>query len=292
MHKPFGPTLNVTFFWNRPWLSLGPGWAALAGALAAGIPGVNASTFSFLLLLWLLADPLLGTVWQLFVNQGLWRQIVHAKLPQPPGQGFLVPYAQPGSVAGRVVVRVRQYQRWLHEDPTGIRTQLITVLLAALLALLAGLYLHPAVFWLVFLAIGLSWVAGFRPYNLAATGGGRLQSVVEFLLPWSMGLILWQQPSLLGVLVGIPFWVVYLGGLRMLGDHHRADWLYFGGQLVVVLLLLGFHHLTAAAIVLVLLLVQSIVYHSFQQPQLFLSHVQRYMVFEIVVAALTIGWAV
>jgi hypothetical protein len=146
-------------------------------------------------------------------------------------------------------------------------------------------------FWLVFLAIGLAWIAGFSPYNLAAAGGGRLQSVVQFLLPWNMGLILWHQPSLLGMLVGLPFWIVYLGGLRMSGNHHRAHWLYFSGQLVVALLLLGLHHLAAATIVIVLLLVQTIIYRTYQRPQHFLPHVQRYMVFEIVVVALTIGWA-
>lgn len=272
-------------------MSPGPGWAALAGAVAAGFPGLNAGTFASLLLLWLLADPLLGTVWDLSVNKGLWRKVIQAKLPPPPTRGFVIPYAQPQSVAGRMAVRIRQYQQWLHEADVGIRTQLTTVFLAAPLALLAGLYLQRAIFWLVFLAIGLTWIAGFSPYNLAAAGGGRLQSVVQFLLPWSMGLVLWQQPSLTGMLIGIAFWSVYLGGLRMVGNHHRAYWLYFGGQLVATLLLLGLHHLAAAAIVTVLLLVQLIVFKAYHRSPGFLPLVQRYIVFEIAVVALAVGRA-
>jgi hypothetical protein len=163
-------------------------------------------------------------------------------------------------------------------------------LLTSTLALLVGLYLHRAIFWLVFLAIGLTWIAGLSPYNLAAAGGGRLQSVVQFLLPWSMGLILWQQPSLVGALIGLAFWSVYLGGLRMLGNHSRAYWLYFGGQLVVALLLLGLQHLAAAAIVTVLLMVQLIIFKAYHWPPNFLPRVQRYIVFEIAVVALAVGW--
>ena len=291
MQKPFGYALNISLSWNRPWLSLGPGWAALAGAVVAGFPDLNAGTFSSLLLLWLLADPLLGTVWDLFVNQGLWREVIQAQLPPPPSRGFLVPYAQPESIAGRMVVRIRRYKQWLHEDSKGVRAQLTTILLATTLALLAGLYLHRAIFWLVFLAIGLTWIAALSPYNLAAPGGGRLQSVVQFLLPWNMGLILWQQPSLVGMLIGIAYWIVYLGGLRMLGNHYRSCWLFFGGQLVIALLLLGLHHLVAAAVVTVLLLAQMIVYKAYHCPLDFLSRVQRYIVFEIVVVALAVGWA-
>lgn len=290
MQRSFGHILQFSLLPSRSWLSLGPGWAMLAGALSTGYSQLDLKGIMPLLGLWLLVDPILGTLWELAGPQGLWRAFKQTQLPPPPRHGFWLPYAQVGSPAGRLVVKLRRYQAWwqTHFWPeSGDRAA--TFGLGLVLALLVGFFLNLTIFWLTLLAIGLTLLAGHGSPELTAPGGGRLQSLVQFLLPWAMGATLPAALTPLSFIVALCYWTVYLAGLRMWGNHHRAELLFFAGQIAAVVLLLALRLLLGAAIASVMLLTQVIIHTKFNQPADFLARVHPYLIIAIVATGFALG---
>lgn len=290
MNRPFGHTVKISFSLSRTWLSLGPGWAALAGAVAGGIVDFELALILQLVALWLLVDPLLGTLWELSVGQGLWRHVTRAQLPASPARGFSLPYARPHTPGGDFVLLVRRYRLWWRRAYwPEFGGQVVTFGMGLVVALLLGLLFNTTVFWLVVLAVGLILLAGLRPSNLASRGGGRLQSLVQFLLPWLMGAFIWPPAGTAVLLAGGCYWTVYLGGLRMLGGHHRAELLFFLGQTAVIFILLALQLLPGAAILSVLLLAQWLTKTQYSHAAEFLPKVQLYLVAGLLAAGLSLG---
>lgn len=290
MHSPFGSSFKLILTPVRSWLSLGPGWTLLAGVLSTGAVPLKLATLMQLLTLWLLVDPILGALWELVGVQGLWRSLVPGQLPPPPRYGFTLPYARSRSVAGRLVIRVRRYGVWWREQFWPEQgNQFMAFFLGSGLALLMSLALGRTIFWLTLLALGLIAVAGLAPADLSAPEGGRLQSVVQLLLPWVMGASLWSALTPPSLVLVVCYWVVYLGGLRMRGGHHRAEILFFFGQAAAIILLLAQRHLPGAAILTVLLVTQQIIKTKFNQPAEFLPKLQPYLVVSLLVAGWSLG---
>ena len=290
MLQPFGPTLKLSLASTRSWLNLGPGWAALAGALSTGWPDLRLIPLLQLFGLWLLVNPILGTMWELAVQQGLWRSLRPGQLPPAPARGFFLPYAQPGSPAGRFVRHMRRYRVWWREHYwPEYGDKVITFWLGAGLALLLSLALTPAIFGLTCLALGLTILAGQDSSDLSTANGGRLQSVVQLLLPWAMGATLWSTLTPLSLIVAICYWVTYLGGLRMLGGHRRANLLFWLGQAVAIFILLALQLLAGAALISVFYVSQAILRTKFTHPPDFLQKTQPYLVLSILTAGLALG---
>ncbi len=291
MEQPFGHTLKFNLSSSRFWLGLGPGWAAIAGALAVGIPGFKVSVLLQLIGLWLLVNPILGTLWVLSVQQKLWQEVIRANLSPPSSRGFYLPYAQATSLGGRLILLLRCYRFWWGQQYWPVyRGEVITYGIGLILALTLGLAFNMTVFWLVILAISLTLLAGLRPYNLAARNGGRLQAVVQFLLPWFMGTLIMDNPlTPLVALIGLCYGSVYLGGLRMLGQHQGATLLFFGGQVTSIFLLLANRILPAAAILSVFLLAQLLLKTDFADAADLLQKVQVYLILGLLVTAVGVG---
>ena len=218
------------------------------------------------------------------------RQVTQAQLPLSPVQGFDLPYAQPESVGGQFVLLFRRYRLWWINSywPT-FGNNITTFTVGLVLALVIGLVLSPTVFWLVVLTIGLTLLAGQRPPDLSLMGGGRLQSIVQFLVPWLIGALVWPALSLFSLIMAICYWVVYLGGLRMLGRHNRAEYLFFLGQIGVIFLLLALRLLPGAAILGVLVAAQLLIRARFSHPPDLLQKTQPYLLFGLLVAGLSLG---
>lgn len=290
MSQLLGPTLTFKLARRRTWLSLGPAWAGLAGAAASEAAQFELNHLLSLLGLWLLVDPILGTLWELAVTEGLWRDIGQARLPMPPRHGFFLPYVQVGTPGARLVLHLRRYQRWWQTDYWPERGhQIVTFGWGAGLALSLSLLLGRPLFWLTLLALALICLAGQSPSDLSGPHGGRLQSIVHFLLPWAMGAALWAELNPLTLLLAICGWATYLGALRMIGRHQRADLLFWGGQVAALLLLLGLRSLVGAAILAVLLIGQSQLKARFDSPAGFLAKVQPYLITAVVVAGFALG---
>jgi len=288
MQQPFGHTLKFRLLLSPGWFSLGPGWAAIAGALSTGQGNFNYSHLLQLVGLWLLVDPLLGVLWELAVQRQLWRQLVEAQLPPAPRYGFSLPYAQPGSPGGQFVLYVRRYRLWWQELYwPQFGDQVATFFLSALLALAIAIALRAAIFWLTVLAIGLILFMALKPAALADAGGGRLQTIVQLFLPWLMGILLWSNLAPFSLALAVCYGLVYLGGLRMVGGHRRAEWLFFGGQIAVILLLLGVRLLPGAAVGAALVVAQLLLKAHAGQAAAFLEKAQPFLIF----GALAAGWS-
>lgn len=285
--QPFGSTLKLTFTPAGSWVSLGPGWAVLAGALSGGQLEFSFTKTLQLLALWLLVDPLLGSLWDLTVNRRIWHTPGQAVLPPAPRGGFYLPYAQPDSPAEYGIMWLRRWWQelyWPKQSPG-----CLTVILGAGLALLISFSLNWTLFQLVLLALGLSLLAGQMPSELSTAHGGRLQSVVQLLLPWVMGVVLWSNLTEPGLLLALCYWISYLGGLRMLGQHHRAEWLFWLGQAAAMLLLLALRQLPGGALLGVLLAAQYLIYSKFNSPVKFLAKAQPYLVAGVLIAGWSLG---
>jgi hypothetical protein len=291
IQSPFGSILKLNLTPARSWLSLGPGWAAIAGALAAGQFGFTLAALLPLVSLWLLVDPLLGMLWELTVTQELWRSLLPQQWPVPSRRGFFVPYAQPKSPAGRLSLRLRRYRRWWDDTFWPEHgAQLAAVGLGLALALLLSYTLSPTLFRLTLLALGLTLLAGLTPTHLTMPEGGRLQSVVQLLLPWVMGVTLAGSSLTLPELaLAVCYWVTYLGGLRWLGGHARANWLFWAGQMAALTLLLTLQMLPGAALLGVLLAAQALIQTKFNHPADFLAKAQPYLVLSVLIAGGAFG---
>ncbi|NJN93890.1 MAG: hypothetical protein HC875_07260 [Anaerolineales bacterium] len=163
--------------------------------------------------------------------------------------------------------------------------------LVAGLALLISLSFNGTLWWLTLLALGLIILAGQTQPDLAAPEGGRLQSIVQLLLPWVMGVIIWSKLGPLTLALGVCYWVTYLGGLRMAGRHHRAEILFFLGQIAAIMLLLALRWLPGAALVGALLVGQFVVKTKFSQPADFLAKAQPHLILSLLVAGWSLGQA-
>jgi hypothetical protein len=290
VQRSFGHSLRLSLSPAHSWFSLGPGWAALAGAVSTGSVELDWAGLLKLAGLWLLADPLLGALWELAAPLGLWRNAGGVYLPPAPARGFYLPYTQPGSAAGRLLKRWRSYRLWWagHYWPEN-GDKLVAYGVAFALALLIALSLNAALFWLTLLAIALALLAGQSAPRLASPEGGRLQSVVQWLLPWFMGVFLWAGPSPAGLALAVSYWAIYLGGLRMLGRHRRAKLLYFWGQAAVCVVLLALRLLPGAALIGVFLAAQQVLAARFTLPETFLAKAQPYLLLGLAAAALSLG---
>jgi|GEM_PF-2471414 len=290
MRRSLGHTLKFSLSLSGSWLSLGPGWAVIAGALSVGAVELTLDGILRLIILWLLVDPILGTLWDLAVSQGIWRQVIQAQLPLAPARGFNLPYAQPESVGGQFVLLFRRYRLWWVDSywPT-FGNNITTFAVGLVLALVIGLVLNPAIFWLVVLVVSLTLLVGLKPADLSLMGGGRLQSIVQFLVPWLIGAFIGSFLSPFSLILALCYGVVYLGGLRMLGHHHRAEYLFFLGQVAAIFLLLALHLLPSAAILSVLFVGQLLIKARFNRPSDFLQRIQPYLLFGVLVAGWSLG---
>jgi hypothetical protein len=161
--------------------------------------------------------------------------------------------------------------------------------LGAGLALLIGFSFDSSLFWLTLLALALIILAGLTQTDLSAVEGGRLQSMVQLLLPWVMGAMLRSTLTPLSLVLAVCYWVTYLGGLRMLGGHHRADILFWLGQIAAIVLLLALRQLPGAAALTVLFITQHLIKTKFNQSSVFLPKAQPFLVLSLLIAGGSLG---
>ena len=222
------PALTIRLQPNRLWFAPGPGWAALAGGLAAGAlrPGAdfwtqNRLSLLLLAMLWLLFDPLLGTVWHLLLDRRLAHRIGEtARRPNRPVRPLL-PYVAKGSAGYRlsaVAAALREHNgEWQ------------TLLLLTLTGGGMAFWLGPVTAACALLSLGLAaWVASRpAPHSAQAHLG---HSAGLFLLPYAAALSVLGDATGDALLPALGYGVVYWGNLQLAAGEGRGERAVILGQ--------------------------------------------------------------
>jgi hypothetical protein len=315
LDQPIGHTTRLRLYPIRPLWSLGAGWAAVSGGLAvAGFP-LSLVALLNLALVWLLADPVLGVIWDVGVGSGLsadqrgiWRRLISPRLPGTAAPVHLLPYTQTGSPGYRLARHLGRLRRWWRETlwPEAGR-EFATLFAGLVLAALLGAILGRDVLILVLVSVLLSWLATFSGRRDTAqdstpgTIGHRdiatlWHALGEFGVAWLIGALAVGGPSQAAALLGICYTITYFGLIR----GGRGFRLIGASQATAALLLAGLRHPMAAGAAAVLLLPQwglhvwaaRVEMFSGLHPAIFDRYqrfVQPFVLASMLIAALAVG---
>lgn len=263
MEQSAGHVVQLRVRLRAPIWHLGAGWAALGGAIASGVLGERDAPLlvrvGVLLLVWLLADPVMGTLWELGTSpHGVWTQLWRAVGNRDQGAPLiLLPYTQIGSPAW-------QLANWLGRRRVWWRTAFwpqsgeafITICSLLPVALITGALLNPAVLTLVCVAVVLAWLATLwqgrmsihtrhYPWRLTVASAWS-----QFGIPWMIGCAATGISSWLGVILGVCLTFSYMGLLR------QPTWqpAVLAGPLAGLVIVLSLRQVLVAAVILVLLI--------------------------------------
>ena len=211
-------TLSLRFIPHRAWLTLGPGWAVVAGGLASGEVASGPAALLTLGMLWLLIDPVLGTIWTLLAEHRLWQTLNQPHRPVDSPLKLLFPYVTRGSSAHKFSLFWAQVRSQPHGEGYSLFFSLgLAVLLASLLGQIALLYTGVSI-------LGAFWIGG-------SNRGDFWRALVLFVFPYLISVVsvsLSEESLLSAGLVGIVYGVVYYGVLQLRRGHQ------FGRRLVVL----------------------------------------------------------
>jgi hypothetical protein len=303
LDQPVGHITQLRLRPIRPLWSVGPGWAAIGGAVASGGFALAPQTLLSLVLTWLLADAVLGVVWDLGSGQGgIWRALLTARLPDSAPPLRFLPYTQPASPGRRLAERLSRWRRWWQETFSPRAGAEFAALVAALgLALLLGAILGRDALALTLLSIALSWLAALAHKSERATSQGVValwQTLGGFGIPWLLGSLVMGRPTWAVAALGTCYAITYFGLIHQaIGEALRPQAapgfrLIGASQVAAILLLAGLRYPLAAGAAAILLLPQWGL-HTWAAdhpaaPGAFLRCIQPFVVLSLLIAA----WAV
>lgn len=188
------------WFDESPW-RIAAGWTVLAGLLASDISlEVALNRTPTLLLLFLLADPLWGSIWGLMSTpESL--PTLHRSIER---RRIWLPYLRSGSPAARL----------FGMDGPGILALIYRVALPAiLLALAVSLILHPAALWLT-VAVILCSTAGWIHRQVDVIPIQVLYVLVTVFLPWLLVVLIFGAENQISQLILAGLWAVHVWGAQ------------------------------------------------------------------------------
>ena len=189
-------TLEVRSTGTRTWL--GPAWAVLCGAVASSGLEISWHTVVALLVALLLADSLLGTVWQLAASNR-WALVAgEGGNPGQQGASLALPYTLPGSAGYQVSAFLgERIARWRSSIWPRLGSSVLGLAFSSFFALLVAALLGAGPLLLTGVAL---LVAGWRLALSRAREGVHLGLASCFLagLPWLMGYATFRDLSLVG----------------------------------------------------------------------------------------------
>ncbi len=309
MDQPVGHITQLRLRPIRPLWSVGPGWAAIGGAVAAGGFALAPQTLLSLVLIWLLADAVLGVVWDLGAGNtapggkgGIWRSLLTAHLPDSAPALRFLPYTPPASPGRHLAERLSRWRRWWQETFSPQSGAEFAALVAALgLALLVGAILGRDALALTLLSIALSWLAALASKSEKAASQGMItlwHTLGGFGIPWLLGSLVLGRPTWVVIALGSCYAITYFGLVHQVtGEALRPqvapDFRLIGAsQVAVILLLVGLRYPLAAGAAAILLLPQWGL-HTWAAdhpiaPGAFLRRIQPFIVLSLLIAA----WAI
>ncbi len=307
MDQPIGHTTRLRLYPIRPLWSLGAGWAAVSGGLAAGGFPLSLVTLLNLFLVWFLADPVLGVIWDVGVGnareRGIWHRLISPRLPSVAFPVRLLPYTQAGSPGYRLAYRLGRLRRWWRDTFWPEAGRGFATLMAGLgLAVLLGALLGRDVLILVLVSVLFSWLAVVSERSDTTRERGHKDSTTlwhalgEFGVPWLIGAAAMGGPSQAVALLGACYTINYYGMIR---DPHSFR-LTGASQVIIALLLAGLRQPVAAGATAILLMPQWGLYiwaaHVSKPPgddvaasDRYLRYTQLFVLVSMLIAALAIA---
>jgi hypothetical protein len=240
----------------------------VSGGLAVAGLSLSLATLLTLVLVWLLADPVLGVIWEVGVGnahqRGIWRRLISPRLPDRASPSRLLPYTQVGSPGYRLARHLGSLGLWWRETlwPEAGR-EFATLAAGLVLALFLGAILGREVLILVLVSVLLSWLAmlsvrRFTTGGAAQGSRGRRdvatlwRALGEFGVAWLIGSLALGGLPLAPALLGVCYMITYFGLIRG-RDGFR---LIVASQVAAALLLAGLRHPVAAGATAILFLPQ------------------------------------
>jgi hypothetical protein len=303
LDQPVGHITQLRLYPIRPLWSVGPGWAALGGALASGGFALAPQTLLTLVLVWLLADAVLGVVWDLGAGDtspggqgGIWRAWLTARLPDSAPSLRFLPYTQPASPGRRLAVRLSRWRSWWQATFSPQAGAEFAALVAALgLALLLGATLGRDALALTLLAVALSWLAALAHKSEGAASQGLVtlcHTLAGFGLPWLLGSLTLGRPTWAVVALGSCYAITYFGLAHQAAQATPGFRLIGASQVAAVFLLAGLRYPLAASAAAILLLPQWGLHTWAAEhpvaPGAYLRWIQPFVVLSLLIAA----WAI
>lgn len=230
-----GPLIGMRLWLaGSPW-RLGPAWAALGGALAAGSVFSPRWDWGSVILLLFLVDPAWGGLWAVLAERRR-----DAGEVVSPAAAPVLPYLRPGSPAARLL-------GWAESDlslAAAWRLGLPGFVVASLAALALG---HEAV-----IAAALAYalcLVGWVTRRLQGQPSPWLQSILMMGAPWGLGYALFATMGWLALGWACLWTVWQRGAIGITRDEARAWWMLGVAQAAVLgILLLARRPLGAAAV--------------------------------------------
>jgi hypothetical protein len=263
LDQPIGHMTRLRLYPIRPLWSLGAGWAAVCGGLAAAGFPLSLVTLLYLTLVWLLADPILGVIWDVGVGNthegGIWRRLISPRLPEVAPPVHLLPYTQAGSPGNRLAYRLSRLSRWWRDTLWPEAGRECATLIAGLgLAILLGAILGRNVLIFVLVSVLLSWLAMLAERKDTSRDKGHKDNTTlwhalgEFGVPWLIGAAGLGGLSPAAALLGVCYTITYFGFIQ----NTHSFRLIGASQVTTALLLAGLRQPMAAVATAVLLMPQ------------------------------------
>jgi len=214
------------------WPYVGPVWAVLSGALAAGGWALKGENWLAIALIVFLAEVVMGAWWENLSHIARLdeeKDVTPVEMVPPP------PYTRPGSLARSVWAKLNHFLSWWvscfwpQAGPS-----FLTLLALGLLALLLACCVGRAIPLLLLAAGALSGLGalalrrGREPYLLEA--------LFTVTIPWLMGHVLFALLNLASLYLALCFAVIY-GALRGRGRLRGDSFLFNTAHAALVVLL-------------------------------------------------------
>lgn len=252
-----GHTASLLLLPSRTVVPLGPAWAVLCGALAAGQWRWDGSKLLALVATLFVAEVLWSS-WRAHLVSESWSSLVHEH-PLPPTSDpvYALPYTTPWSPLGCALRRWGQVRYWVRDVlPAQKSGSLLALIVLPPLILLLSVAISEEMLLLSIVALALVLIE----WRIARHGLRYClpQAAVEIAISWLAGHVVFAPLDLPSLVLACCFAVAYQGalGLQRTGssDSPRA-WslgLFLGGQVAAAVAILPFSPAAAAGIGLLL----------------------------------------